>query len=80
MKRILALVMTFFILSPQANTVIDNLSHFNPQSVFKNYTANPKEASIKPGEGNDVLKSKGLNEVSQNKKALTMMVKAFRLS
>ncbi|HBF08062.1 MAG TPA: conjugal transfer protein TraN [Gammaproteobacteria bacterium] len=69
MKRILALVMTFFILSPQANTVIDNLSHFNPQSVFKNYTANPKEASIKPGEGNDVLKSKGLNEVSQNKKA-----------
>ena len=69
MKRILALIMTPFILSAQANTVIDNLSHFNPQSVFKNYTANPKEASIKPGEGNDVLKSNGLSEVSQNKKA-----------
>jgi len=65
----LFVIMTVLILPVHAKTVIDNLRHFNPGSVFEHYTDNPKEASIKPGEGNDVLKSRGLNEVSRNKKA-----------
>lgn len=69
MKRMFAFIIIAFVLPGHANTVIDNLSRFNPKTVFENYTDNPKEASINPGEGNDVLKSKGLNEVSQNKKA-----------
>lgn len=69
MKRMLAFIIIAFVLPGHANTVIDNLSRFNPRSVFENYTDNPKEASIEPGEGEDILKSAGINEVNQNKKA-----------
>lgn len=52
-----------------ANSVIENLKHFNPGAIVKNYTDNPKEASLKPGEGQDTLKAAGLKEINRNQKA-----------
>ena len=69
MRRLLLLLVAVYALPVHAASVIDNLSRFNPQSVFKNYTDNPSQASLMPGEGQDSLKSAATNEVSQNKKA-----------
>lgn len=69
MSRLIVLIVLAFALPVHADSVMDKLSHFNPQDVFKNYTNNPSQVSLKPGEGQDTLKSAATNEVSQNKKA-----------
>ena len=64
-------MLTIFVFSyqVQANNVIENLNQFNPQTIFENYTDNPKETAYRPSEKGDVLKSQALNKVHRNSKA-----------
>ena len=69
MMRFLFLGLISMSVQVYANNVIENLKHFNPGTIIKNYTENPKAASLKPGEGQDTLKAAGVKKIQLNQKA-----------